>query len=108
MFILSEKCICISVKHIHPTPRIEGYTRLLGNFGSNHTDGFLHCALIGIQSPAAGCAMNTKVTALFAEMVKFTVQQMLQIEGQVTGGAPLLIAFDGMPRDNMNTKIGDY
>ncbi|WP_296162050.1 hypothetical protein [Rhodoferax sp.] len=52
--------------------------------------------------------MNPMVTTLFAEMVKSTVQQMLQIEGQVTGGAPLLIAFDGMPRDNMNTKIGDY
>lgn len=48
------------------------------------------------------------VTTLLAEMVKFAVQQILQIDSQVTGGAPLLVAFDGMPRDNMNVKIGDY
>jgi len=48
------------------------------------------------------------VTTQFAEMVKFTVQQILQIDSQVKDGAPLLAAFDGIPRDNMNVKIGDY
>jgi hypothetical protein len=73
-----------------------------------HTDGFLHGALRGHPITAAGCAVNPMVTTQFAEMVKFTVQQILQIDSQVKDGAPLLAAFDGMPRDNMNVKIGDY
>lgn len=52
--------------------------------------------------------MNPGVTTQFAETVKFTVQQMLQIDSHVAGDAPLLAAYDGMPRDNRNVKIEDY